>query len=284
MPTTASTTPRTDLTLDVPGGRRLAYAEWGDPAGKPVLLFHRSPGSRLFDPDPEATAGVRLITVDRPGYGRTDPVVEPSFAAAAEDAARLADALDLADLALMGWSGGGQFALASVPALAGRLSSLTLICTPAPDDAIPWFPDETRPMLPALRADPVAATPRVAEGFERLMADPAGAAAGDPSPADADARGRPGVLEALTAMMQEAGRQRGAGVAFDVVAGGRGDSLPLDAVQVTTRLWYGAGDEFIPLEHGRWYAERIGGSHLTAVEGAGHLLPILQWREILASV
>jgi pimeloyl-ACP methyl ester carboxylesterase len=82
MPTPPSTSPRADLTLDLPSGRTLAYAEWGDPAGEPVLLLHRSPGSRLFDPGPDATAGVRLITADRPGFGGTDPVAEPSFSAA----------------------------------------------------------------------------------------------------------------------------------------------------------------------------------------------------------
>jgi pimeloyl-ACP methyl ester carboxylesterase len=282
MPTPPSASPRADLTLDLPGGRTLAYAEWGDPAGQPVVLLHRSPGSRLFDPDPDATAGVWLITVDRPGYGGTDPVAEPSFSAVARDLSALAQALDLKEVALMGWSGGGQFALASVPALADRLASLTLIVTPAPDEAIPWYPEESRPMLPALRADPVAALPMVAQGFEALMADPDGLGATDPSPADADARARPGVLDAHTAMMREAGRQAAAGIAFDVVAGGRSDPLPLDAVNVPTRLWYGAGDEYITAEHGRWYAERIAGSRLEEVEGAGHLLPVLRWREILA--
>jgi pimeloyl-ACP methyl ester carboxylesterase len=279
--TPPSTSPRADLTLDLPSDRTLAYAEWGDPAGKPVLLLHRSPGSRLFDPGPDATARVRLITVDRPGSGGTDPVAEPSFSAAAEDLSTLAEALDLRAIALMGWSGGGQFALASVPALADRLASLTLIVTPAPDDAIPWYPEDSRPMLPAVRADPVATLPMVARGFERMMADPEELNRSDPSPADADTRARAGVLEAYTAMMREAGRQAGAGIAFDVVAGARGDRLPLEAVTVPTQLWYGAGDEYIKLEHGRWYAERIAGSRLEEVQGAGHLLPVLRWREIL---
>jgi pimeloyl-ACP methyl ester carboxylesterase len=82
----------------------------------------------------------------------------------------------------MGWSGGGQFALASVPALADRLASLTLIVTPAPDDAIPWYPEDSRPMLPAVRADPVATLPMVARGFEGMMADPDGLSRSDPSP------------------------------------------------------------------------------------------------------
>jgi pimeloyl-ACP methyl ester carboxylesterase len=184
---------------------------------------------------------------------------------------------------LMGWSGGGQFALASVPALADRLASLTLIVTPAPDDAIPWYPEESRPMLPAVRADPVAALPMVAQGFEAMMADPDALAESDPSPADANTRARLGVLEACTEMMRVAGRQKGAGMAFDVVAGARGDRLPLEAINVPTRLWYGEGDEYITLDHGRWYEKRIGGSRLEEVEGAGHLLPVIGWREILTS-
>jgi pimeloyl-ACP methyl ester carboxylesterase len=278
-----SFSPREDLTLDLVDGRRLAYAEWGDPTRRPVLLLHRSPGSRLFDPDPEATATVRLLTVDRPGYGGTDPVVEPRFDAVASDLSELAEALDLHEIALLGWSGGGQFALAAVPRLSPRLSSLTLICTPAPDDAIPWYPEASRPLLPGVFADPVGALPNVTEAFEGSMADPDGLAGSDPSPADADARAQPGVLEACAAMMREAGRQKGAGIAFDVVAGARGDRLPLDAVQVPSWLWYGAGDEYITTEHGRWYAERIAGSRLEEVDGAGHLLPVLRWREIIAA-
>ena len=283
MPGPPPTAARTDRILSLPDGRALAYAEWGDPAGEPVLLLHRSPGSRLFDPAPDASAAVRLITVDRPGYGATDPVAYPSFAAVAQDLSSLADALDLRAIALMGWSGGGQFALASVPALADRLASLTLICTPAPDDAIPWYPEASRPMLPALRADPVAGLPVAAQGFEAMMADPEALAASDPSPADAEARTQPGVLDAYTAMMREAGRQGAIGMASDVVAGSRGDRLPLEAVDVPTQLWYGAGDEYISPQHGRWYAERIEGARLELVEGAGHLLPVLRWREILAA-
>jgi pimeloyl-ACP methyl ester carboxylesterase len=62
-----------DADLMLADGRRLGYAVWGEPEGQPALLFHGSPGSRLFCPDPVATAaaGVRLVTVDRPGYGRS---------------------------------------------------------------------------------------------------------------------------------------------------------------------------------------------------------------------
>lgn len=55
-------------------GRRLAYAEWGDPDGFPVFYFHGTPGSRLvgaFADEAAQARGFRLISVDRPGYGRS---------------------------------------------------------------------------------------------------------------------------------------------------------------------------------------------------------------------
>src|ERR1700733_16110307 len=56
-------------------GRKLAVKESGNPSGWPVFLLHGTPGSRL-GPFPRAQVlyelGVRLITFDRPGYGRSD--------------------------------------------------------------------------------------------------------------------------------------------------------------------------------------------------------------------
>jgi len=60
-------------------GRRIAVHDLTPdaPADAPVvLLCHAAPGSASFDPDPDTTvaAGIRLISVDRPGYGGSEPV------------------------------------------------------------------------------------------------------------------------------------------------------------------------------------------------------------------
>jgi hypothetical protein len=39
-------TPERDSAIRLPDGRRHAYAEWGDPNGRPVLYFHGMPPSR----------------------------------------------------------------------------------------------------------------------------------------------------------------------------------------------------------------------------------------------
>jgi pimeloyl-ACP methyl ester carboxylesterase len=273
-----------DRILDLPDGRRLAWAEWGAADGPPVVLLHRAPGSRLFDPDPSATeaAGVRLVTVDRPGYGGTDPVAAPTAAAVAPDVKALADHLGLDRYALAGWSGGGRFALEVAAADAGRVTSVSLLCTPASDDDVPWVDESVRSLIDVVRADPVAAVPVATEAFQWFAENAEAMAAADQNPADDAVRARPGVYDALLAMMREAFRGGTAGMVFDVVAGSRLDPIPFEAVSAPVRLWYGDADPIGP-EHGRWYADRLAGASLTVVPGAGHLLPVAHWADILAA-
>src|SRR3546814_2891136 len=62
--------------------RRIAFCEYGDPTGHPVVVAHGSPGSRyegLSLHNASSTAGIRLIVPDRPGFGRTDPYTDKGF-------------------------------------------------------------------------------------------------------------------------------------------------------------------------------------------------------------
>ena len=274
--------PSGDHTLTRTDGRRVAWSQWGDPDGPAVLLLHRNPGSRLFDPDPAATAAVRLITLDRPGYGGSDPVPDPARAAVASDVAAVADELAVDDVAVVGWSGGGQFAVDSAALLGDRVRSLSLVCTPAPDEEIAWVPDDFRALTDAVRSDPAGALASVTAACSFYEDDPEALVASDPGPADADVRSRPGVTDALAAMMREGARQGASGMACDIVAGSRGDPLPLAAVSAPVRLWYGDADLIGP-DHGRWYAERLEDARLSIIPGAGHLLPLVSWPAILAA-
>jgi pimeloyl-ACP methyl ester carboxylesterase len=274
--------PVDDQVVRLADGRSLAWSSWGAQDGPPVVLLHRAPGSRLFDPDPEATAaaGVRLLTLDRPGYGGTSAVSDPWRRDAANDVVALLDVLQLDNVALVGWSGGGQFAVEAAAALADRARSLSLVATPAPDDEVQWLDDDMRTLASAVRDDPVAAMPAVLGAVSFIADHPAEMAAADPGPADEQLRSQPGVLEALISMMREGLRAGPHGSAFDVVAGSRHDPLPLDRIRIPVQLWYG-DDDLIGVEHGRWYADRLPAATLTVVPGAGHLLPLAHWREIL---
>ena len=59
-------------TISLDDGRVLGYEEWGDPEGEPLFFLHGTPGCRLSR-HPDATLWgqlkLRVITMDRPGYG-----------------------------------------------------------------------------------------------------------------------------------------------------------------------------------------------------------------------
>jgi pimeloyl-ACP methyl ester carboxylesterase len=104
-------------TCTLPDGRRLAYCTAGVPEGDPVVAHHGTPGCRLlvsFCADAAAAEGVRLVVPDRPGYGRsTSPPRGWSWNDWRNDLHELLDTEGIDQAPLVGFSGGGPFALAA---------------------------------------------------------------------------------------------------------------------------------------------------------------------------
>ena len=126
---------RTSRVLRLGDGRRIGYAEFGDPQGSTVLAFHGTPGSRLMFAltDEAARArGLRIIAPERPGYGLSDFHHRTSLAQTAEDMTAFADALGLERFAMIGVSGGGPFAIAAAAAMPERTVLLGVISPVGP--------------------------------------------------------------------------------------------------------------------------------------------------------
>jgi pimeloyl-ACP methyl ester carboxylesterase len=105
-------------------GRVLAWVELGAATGVPVMAFHGSPGSGWgFSPfhSTAADGGVRLIAVDRPGYGTSTHHPARRLADFPADVEQLADHLGLDRFAVIGHSAGGPHALACARFLPDRL-------------------------------------------------------------------------------------------------------------------------------------------------------------------
>jgi pimeloyl-ACP methyl ester carboxylesterase len=126
--------------LTLPDGRNLGYAEFGDPNGAPCLYFHFTPGSRL---EPVALfsgtrrtwlQGIRLIGVDRPGFGLSDPQPGRTLLDWPDDITALADHLGIERFAVLGASGGGGYALACAYALPQRLTAALVVSGLGPLD------------------------------------------------------------------------------------------------------------------------------------------------------
>ena len=125
-----SATERMSQVLRLADGRRMGFAEYGDPDGLPVLAIHGTPGSRfMFALTDEAARQrrLRVVAPERPGYGLSDFRLQTSLAEAASDLEQCANALDLRRFALIGVSGGGPYAVAAAAAMPRRVALLALI-------------------------------------------------------------------------------------------------------------------------------------------------------------
>ncbi len=282
----------TTHTVPLPDGRSVAVDDVGDPAGPVVVLLHSSPGSRALDPDPAATqaAGVRLITIDRPGYGGSTalpPDVLPSLPGTADDVVAVLDHLGIGEAGTVGWSHGGRVAAALAARHPDRVRAVAIVGTPSPED-LSWIPAEQQAMLDPLRADPLTATAalaailQAATGGEEpdpdaLLAFVAGE--GDrPLLADPEVRGR------VTTMLAEAFAQGAMGCAADIVA----DQIaPWDfdprAIGAPVHLVY-SEDDFVGPHHGDWWEARVVDATRHTTSGVGHLLIVTEWSSILAAV
>lgn len=120
-----------DATIDLPDGRTIGYADFAPDGGHPVLWCHGGPGSRL-EPNlaarDAAAAGMRVVGIDRPGYGLSSPRPGRSIEACVPDVLAVADALGLDAFHLVGVSTGGAYALATASIAPQRVLGVVACC------------------------------------------------------------------------------------------------------------------------------------------------------------
>jgi pimeloyl-ACP methyl ester carboxylesterase len=268
-------------------GRRIAADLTGPADGPLVLLSTAAPGSRRFDPDPVATraAGVRLLTLDRPGYGGSDPLPggqAPTMTGAADDAAAVLDDLGIASVGAAGWSAGGRVVLALAARRPDLVHSLAVVATPAPHDEVAWIGAEELGMIQLLLDDPEPVTTLCAM-LAPMTADPSAAVeqlcAGA---ADAATLGDPAVRDAVVAMLAEAFVQGPIGLATDLVSYTVNDwGFDARSVGAPMRGFYGEDDELVVPAHGQWYVDQVADGSLQVVPESGHLVVCEAWADVL---
>src|SRR5215472_14371007 len=103
-----------DVAVRLGNGRRMMVADAGDPHGVPVVYIAGYGHCRLARHPDEALAGragVRLLAIDPPGLGGSDPLPGYGLRTWARDGIELADQLGIGRFAALGWSWGGPYAL-----------------------------------------------------------------------------------------------------------------------------------------------------------------------------
>jgi pimeloyl-ACP methyl ester carboxylesterase len=121
-----------EQTFSLPHGRQLGYCSVGE--GKPVLYFHGTASSRLETlllKELASSAKLQIIGVDRPGYGLSTYAHRKSLGDFAHDLHLLAEHLHLDEAAVLGWSGGGVFALVYVALFPEQVTHAVVVGAPA---------------------------------------------------------------------------------------------------------------------------------------------------------
>lgn len=121
--------------ITLPDGRTLAYEIHGDSDGAPLVFHHGVPGSRVLGTLLSEAAdeqSVQVIAPTRPGYGASDPDPNRTLDTWADDCVALADHLSLGSFAVVGFSGGGPFALRVAERLPNRVTTVGLVSSMVP--------------------------------------------------------------------------------------------------------------------------------------------------------
>jgi pimeloyl-ACP methyl ester carboxylesterase len=275
----------TQRSVTLPDGRSLGYAEWGDPAGSPVMAIHGTPGCRLNrHPSNElmASTGARIITYDRAGYGISDRQRGRIVNDCVADITALVDALGIGEFAVTGGSGGGPHCLAVAAALPDRVTRAACVVGVAPYDVLgadAWFagmdPENVKEFGWALAGEDVVhaeLTVVQREMEERVAADPS-TLLGDFDLPEADKviLARDDIQQVIREAIPEQARNGVWGWVDDDIAFTLPWGFDPSTIRVPTAVWWGAEDVLVPAAHGEWIARTVPNALPRVDRSGGHM-------------
>lgn len=270
-------------------GRRLAYRDYGDPAGRVMLAFHEGMGSSLLPPGTDALAarlGLRVICAERPGFGASDPHPDYSFDAVADDMVELCDQLDLNDVRLAAILSGAPSAVQTAMRLGPRANRL-MICSGRPPRPSEAGGGPRNPLV--MFRERIQKSPWVVETFyaiirlqlsvplvERVVRRTAVFSPGD----RAFFEDHPEVAEFVAAYVGECLAHTTRGPADELRAFRRAQNLTAAELRTPLIIWHGEEDLLAPLPDLLNYlgdkAEEV-----WQAPGIGHFLVLKHWEAVL---
>jgi pimeloyl-ACP methyl ester carboxylesterase len=286
----------------LPDGRRAQLWQGGAPAGPTVFFLHGCPDTRHAARTGDGAArraGVRLVSVNRPGYGLSD-AHESGHASVAADIVAVADLLGVDQFAVLGMSVGGPYALACAARHPDRVTAAGVVAAPAVASELdpPLHRDDLSATQQAFFAQLAIGTvdeavELVRPEYEAFVARMAPEDANDGALVDRWLGGLPledaQLLRALpTADVATAARE-----ALSVVDGYLRDAAVTfrpwevrpELVRCPTWLWYGDLDANASVRNGRWLAEHIANATLVVRAKTTHLATLIKhWDEILTTL
>lgn len=278
---------KTNNTMQLSDGKKLCYAEYGDPKGDPVFLFHGNPGSRLswgLYPESPYLQNIRIIAPDRPGYGRSE-FKKHALEKWPHDITELADHLRINKFHLFAPSGGGPYALACAWKIPERLESVGLFGSVGPYTKesvegvnkplkILWSLSnqlfflvkfQNKLMARKARRDPLS----LVKAFRDL----------ELSEYDKSIADKEEIQNVFKNVFPESYLQDGIGSAYDVTLP-KNWKIPLSQIQSKIILWH-AEEDCLVGNMTKYLANNLPNSELISLPKTGHLWVMEHVKEIL---
>ena len=275
-------------------GAVVAFQEYGDPTGTPVIFCHGWPSSRtmaqLAD-EPARALGIRVISPDRPGISGSSMQLDRKLSDWPSIVERLVDFLQIAEFRMLAISGGAPYAYATAVALPGRVRTIAIVGGVIPFGELKDFKGllplyrwmlafyRNRPRL--LRQLFYLAQPflsfRAPIRFRPLLLKMLLL-----RPCDAASLRDDAAFEAIFESQRRAWRGSPEGVLIDARIYAEPWGFAIEDVRVPVRLWHGIEDRAFAVRLAEEIAKRFPNCKARFIENEGHYsLPIRHIREIL---
>jgi pimeloyl-ACP methyl ester carboxylesterase len=277
------------------GGRSLAYQEYGDPAGAPVLFFHGWPSSRTMAELTDAAAketAVRIISPDRPGISRSEFAPGRKLLDWPGAVTAMADHLEIDRFHILAISGGSLYAYAAGWGVPQRIKAMAVVSGAPPllelsdhTGLLPlyrWMLAVYRNHYSLMRFGFYFARPLALMRFPirlrpillKLL-----------QPCDAESLRDSAAFNACFESQRKAWRGSAMGVITDAQIYGEPWGFALEQVSVPVRLWHGRKDRSFSPAVAQEVAARLPNCVARYVENAGHYsLPIRNMKAILSDL
>jgi pimeloyl-ACP methyl ester carboxylesterase len=258
--------------------------------GPAIVHCHGTPGGRLLSYELPEVAGLVHVSLDRPGFGLSDPFPGRRVADHAGDVERVLDHLGIERVSAFGWSGGGPHALGLGARLPGRVARVAVLGSHAPGDDpssgdVEGMAEINVESYRMLREDPEADRADCeaqAQAFKRdpetwlerirAVVDPVDAAVAAEEPQRAR----------MIAQLRDAFQKGGEGWFEDHLQTIQPWGFAFEDVRVEVQLWHGELDRLVPVAQGRRVAGRLPRCEAFFLPRDGHISLMSRLPEIVS--
>lgn len=277
--------------IQLTDGRNVAYTEYGDLDGEAIFHCHSVMGSRLelainAEQILKNKSG-RLIIMDRPGYGASDPNPNNSFINWVKDLKELADYLNIEKFSVTGYAMGGIYALACAHQIPESLNKVAVISSGVAAKSsedfksmIPlykmnnrlakYLPKIYKLILSVVIKGILSDSKNFFKQFEQYLGH-----------ADREILKSEKLKSEIIASLVEGFRLGGKNSGDEVIQLMHDWEFDIAKIKIPIDIWHGTEDRHVPCILGERLTEHIKETRFFKQEGQGHYMFYTHWSEIL---